>query len=165
MHLLIRRMQRDDGWLFTSMTFLVDARLDLSPDEHELFQKYRLHDLVLYDSDDRVQHAYSAGESYQASASAADAVPLFPEIHEIHTVLGNFLASLWHAGAGATHSLLSALSLQVTLGTLVAGQHCETGSLEEIVAVEKAIVAGVEYLATYLDLALTYDGSEELSAH
>jgi hypothetical protein len=147
------------------MTFLLDARLDLTPEEEELFEKYRLYDVVVYDSDARTQHAYSAAESYQASAAAAEAVPLFPATNEMHIALGNFFASLWHLGAGATHSFISTISAQINLGTLVAGQHLESESLEEIVTVAARIRDAADYLAAYLNVALTFDGREDLSEH
>src|SRR5262249_38151174 len=96
---------------------------------------------------------------YQKSA---DAIPLLPDVNQLHTVLGNFFASLWHLGVGLTHSLLFTTSLRITLGSLVNGQHFETESLEELLAVEDAIGNAVEYFANYLNLAVTFDGREEL---
>jgi hypothetical protein len=165
MHLLIARNQRDDGWIWSSMTFLLDVRLDLTDEEQELFDKYGLYDVVIYDSDARVQHAYSAIESYEASAEAGEAVPLFPAVEELHTALGNAFVSFWHLGAGATHSLLSMASLRITLGTLVSGQHLESESLEEILAVASEVGGATQYLAAYFDLALTFDGREDLSEY
>lgn len=162
MHLLLRRSQRDDGWIWSAMTFLLDARLELDEEETELFTKYKLYDLAVYDSDARIQHLHSAGESYQASVERAEAVPLFPDLSQIHTVLGNVFASIWHLGAGTTHQVASALSFHITLGSLAQGQHMESESLEEILTVADNIRQAVQYLATYLDVALTFDGRDEL---
>lgn len=145
------------------MTFLLDARLDLTAEEQELFERYRLAGVVVYDSDARVQHAYSAAERYEAAADAAQAVPIFPAFEEMHIALGNAAASFWHLGAGLSHSFVSALSLQVTLESLASGIHLESASLEETLSVERAITASVQYLADYFHLALTFDGREELS--
>ena len=165
MHLLFRRSQRDDGWIWSPMTFLLDARLDLDAEELHLFDKYRLYDLAVYDSDARVQQAHSAIESYASSVESAEAVPLFPDIGQIHVALGNAFASIWHLGAGVTHDIMSTLSLRITLGSLVAGQHVESQDLEELLSVAANIRSAVEYLAAYLDVALTFDGREELVEH
>ena len=50
-----------------------------------------------------------------------------------------------HLGSGWVSAILARLSLQITLGSLVEGQHVETESLEEIVAVENVIKEGVSY--------------------
>ena len=165
MHLLLRRSQRDDGWIWSSITFQLDARLDLDGEELHLFEKYQLYDLAVYDSDARVQHAHSAMESYVSSEQSADAVPLFPAADEIHIALGNAFASIWHLGAGITHNIMSTLSLQITLGSLVAGQHIESQDLDEVLSVAANIHSAVEYLANYLNVALTFDGREELDEY
>ncbi len=165
MHLLLRRSQRDDGWIWSSITFLLDARLDLAPEELELFHKYNLYDFVVYDSDPRVQHAHSAGERFDAAAKPMTPVPWEPSLGDLATAFGEIGASLWHVAAGTTHGLFSMIALQITLGSLVAGQHFESESLEEILTVANNIQQATEYLATYLDVALTFDGREELSEH
>jgi hypothetical protein len=165
MHLLLRRSQRDDGWVWSSMTFLLDARLDLDAEEQHLFEKYQLYGVAVYDSDARVQHAHSAMESYASSEKSADAVPLFPAVDEIHIALGNAFASIWHLGAGITHDIMSTLSLQISLGSLVGGQHIESQDLEELLSVAANIHSAVGYLANYLNVALTFDGREELTEH
>src|ERR1700730_9455569 len=62
MLLLVRRSQRDDGWIATSMTFVLYAQLDLNREEEHLFDKYRLHDRVVYNSEPFLQHLEAADE-------------------------------------------------------------------------------------------------------
>ena len=165
MHLLLRRSQRDDGWIWSAMTFLLDARLDLSSEESELFDKYNLHGFVIYDSDGRVQHAYSADERFGAAAKPMTPIPWEPAVADLATAFGEIAAGLWNITAGTTHVIASHLSLRITLGLLIDGQHFESEDLEEILTVEENIRQATEYLATYLDVALTFDGREDLSEH
>jgi hypothetical protein len=160
MYLLLRTSQRDDGWIWSSMTFILEARLDLDAEEEQLFEKYRLYDLAVYDGDAREQYQHQAQQSYEAQQEAANAPFLF---EEAHVILSNFFASLWHFGAAATYSVLAAMSFKITLQTLADGQDIESQSLEEIITIRNLIKESVEYLASYFELALTFDGREELS--
>ncbi len=146
---------------------MLDARLDLNPEEQTLLNKYetQLFDLVLYDSDARVQHEHSAQERYQAAAESAEAVPLFPDINDIPSAIGNFFSSLWNLGAGATHDVISTLSLQLTLRSLLAGLHVESESMHEILYIAGKMKLAAEDLSEVFHLALTFDGSEDLSEH
>lgn len=147
------------------MTFILDARIDLTPDERQLFDRYALHDTVVYDSDARSQHQYSAADNYLSAAEHAETVPLLPELHQIPMVLGNAFASIWYLSMGGVHDVLTQMSLRITLASLLEGQHLESGSLEEMLAVSDNIRASVEYLANYLQVALTFDGREELDEY
>ena len=49
--------------------------------------------------------------------------------------------------------------------SLLEGKHLESGSLEEMLAVSDNIRGSVEYLANYLQVALTFDGREELDEY
>lgn len=60
MHLLLRKSQRDDGWFASAITFILDARLDLDPEEQEFFERYRLYHTIIYDSSRRTEHLQSA---------------------------------------------------------------------------------------------------------
>lgn len=164
MHLLLRRSQRDDGWIFSSMIFLLDAQLDLTPDEQELFEKYDLLSHVVYDSDAREQYAHAAIERFEAATKPTKPIPIFePSAADIASQFSNIASMLWNSAVGATYGLISDLSLRITLGTLIDGQHFESESLEEMLTVEDNIKQATEYLANYLHVALTFDGREDLS--
>jgi hypothetical protein len=165
MHLLLRRSQRDDGWLFSSIMFLLDARLDLTPEEEELFINYQLAEVVVYDSDQRVQHAYNADRHFQAAAEPMAKLPWEPSLGQLANAFGEIAASLWNTAAGATYAIASTFSLSITLGSLARGQHFESEELEEILTVENNIREAVEYLGNYLRVAVTFDGYEDLSEH
>lgn len=163
MHLLLRRSQRDDGgWVSSSVNFLLDVRLELDAAEQELFERYQLYDLVAYDSNDRVQQLHSALEEYEAAQEPMTPLPWVPSVWELTRAFYEIGQSVWHISAGMSHEVTAALSLQITLGTLTRGQHLESESLEEILNVAANIKASVEYLGTYLDIAVTFDGREDL---
>lgn len=54
------------------------------------------------------------------------------------------------------------MSLRITIDSLVAGRHIECKTMDELFAAEVAIREGCETLRTYLDLAVTFDGREEM---
>ena len=152
MHLLLRRSQRDDGWIASSITFILDARLDLTVDELELFNKYDLQSLVVYDSEPRSHHADAAYDHFDK----ATAVPVWnPSFYDL-------AASLWNNALGSAHGLISYLSLRITLGDLLDGQHIESEDLEQLLVAEENIGMAAKYLAGYFKVALTFDGGEEL---
>ena len=132
--------------------FMLDARLDLSAEEAHLFAKYNLHSFVIYDSDAYTQHADAAYEHFDNATK----VPLWePSFTELAT-------SLWNNVAGIAHGVMTAMSLRITFGDLIAGSHVECEDLGQILLAEKNIAQAAEYLADHLAVALTFDGSEEL---
>jgi hypothetical protein len=152
MHLLLRRSQRDDGWISTSMMFLLDARIDLTAEEHDLFEKYQLHDLVVYDSEPRTHHGDAAYDHF----GKATEVPVWnPSFYDLAT-------SLWNSALGTAHGLLTYLSLRITLGDLLDGQHIESEDLDQILIAEENIATAAKYMSDYFNVALTFDGAEEL---
>jgi hypothetical protein len=152
MHLLLRRSQRDDGWLSSSIMFILDTRLDLTPEEADLFDKYGLHDFTVYDSEPRTHHGDTALDRFNKATD----LPIWdPSFYDL-------AASLWNNAVGTTHSLLGYLSLRITFADLIAGQHVECESLEQLLSAEGNIVEAVEYLANYFGAALTFDGREDL---
>lgn len=141
------------------MTFLLDARIELSPDEQDLIgpgDKYGVLDIVVYDSDARAEyddaayrHAIEAGEGLHFST-------------ELLTALQYSISTLWSVAASLGNTAMAALSLRVTFRDLIEGVHVECPELEPILQAEKAIEGGAGYLAKFIATALTYDGREEL---
>jgi len=154
MHLLLRQSQRDDGWIWTSMIFLLDARLDLTAEEQYLFERYRLNDRVVYNSDAFMQHLHAADEHREAAAATTD-VPLDAPLQDhIASAASDLSATAYNSGLALAHNVLGNLSLQITLQSLVEGIHIESEDLEEILTVAQLIRSGTEFLAAYLNIAL-----------
>jgi len=151
MHLLLRRGQRDDGWLWSSITFGVYAQLDLTAEEQTMFDRYRLGSFVVYDSLARTEHADAAYRHFEDASN----LPLLPDLQQ-------FAGSLWSNVLGITNAALMALSLRITFADLVAGQHIECDDLEAILVAADTIQEQCQLLAAYLDATITFDGREEL---
>ena len=73
MHLLLRRSHRERGVIFRSISYHLDARLDLSDEEAYLVKKHKLRRLVVYESADRIEHADAAYGHFDVAANT----PLF----------------------------------------------------------------------------------------
>jgi hypothetical protein len=162
-HLLVRRSQRDDGWIASSITFVLYAQLDLDAEEEHLFDKYKLHDRVVYNSEAFLQHLQAADE-HRAEIERAHEVMQDTE-HKDHDWLTNASTMFYNSFAALGYNMLGKLDLQLTLQGLIDGIHIESQDLEEILGIEKYIHQSTVFLAEYLNVALTFDGREELDEH
>ena len=92
-------------------------------------------------------------------------VPWEPSIADLGTAFAEIAASVWNIGAGVVHDVMSITSLQITLGSLVHGQHVESSDLIEILTVAENVEKAAQYLADAIRNSLTFDGRENLSEH
>src|SRR6267142_1652761 len=128
MQLFIRRSQRDDGWIYSSMSFLLDARLELTPDERVLIDqdRYDVLGIVVYDSDARTEYDNRAYEHAQNAAAG-------PHIStDLLTALQYSISTLWSTAASLANSAFSAYQLRITFQDLIDGVHVEAMELEVI---------------------------------
>lgn len=137
MRLFFRRSQRVAGVISSTPVFMLDARIELTPEEQQLIGKYRLQKEVLYSSTDAQRHSEATLEALAQPG--------------------------WRGLAKAAwSSARMALSLVCTVETLVKGQHIECKNVGELIAAEGAIVEAAQTLKAYLETAVTFDGREEL---
>jgi hypothetical protein len=150
MKLLLRRSQRNAGLMGGKVVFALDARVDLSPDERALVQKYALGKLSVYDSEARKKHTDAAYGHFDDATTTPG--------------LGASSAgrSLWSNARGLASAAMMALSLRVTVDSLVAGQHIECKDLDELLGAEAAIRDACQNVKVYLEAAVTFDGREEV---
>ena len=152
MHLLLRRSHREHGLIFRSISYHLDARLDLSAEEAHLVKKHRLRRMVVYESADYTEHADAAYANFDVAAN----MRVFnPSLRDLSGGFGGNVRGIWHR-------IMMAFALRIRLVDLIAGQHIACADLPELVTAEKAITAACEYVAEHLDVALTVDGREEL---
>ncbi len=144
MQLKLKRSQRAGGMMGGKVLFALDARADLSAEEKNLVQKYKLGSLIVYDSVARQKHA-AAGYGHFDEAA--------------HSSVGR---SLWKNARGLASAAMMALSLRITVDGLVSGQHIECKELDELLGAEAAILDACKALKGYLETALTFDGREEV---
>lgn len=148
MQLKLQRAQRTTGVISSKVAFVLNARIQLTPDEDELVRKYGLGKQTVYDSEARKQH--------QDSASA------YADYGQIHGQARNFGRGLYGIGRSLAAAAMAALSLHVTIDSLMNGQHIETRSLDELLGAEAAIREACEKVKLYLETAATFDGREEI---
>jgi hypothetical protein len=135
MQLKLRRTQKTSGMMSKSVVFCLDARLHLTAEEAENVRKYRLGDMVIYNSENKKKHM----------AAVSDALST---------------RSLGSVVKGYAHLAMSALSLNITFNKLVEGTHVECKDMDELLGAEEAIEQAAEAAKTYLALAETFDGRE-----
>jgi hypothetical protein len=150
MQLKLRRSQRAGGMLGGKVIFALDARAELSADEQGLVKKYALGKLAVYDSEARKKHGESAYGHFDNAANTPG-------------YTGSSAGrSLWSNARGLASAAMMALTLRVTVDSLISGQHIECKDLDELLGAEAAIVDACKSLKAYLDTAVTFDGREEV---
>lgn len=154
MRLKLRRSQRSR--FMGKMYFALDARIELTAEERSLVEKYHLGDSVIYESTSRERHR----NAMMAHAeSTRDQPGLLDSPKDQLLGLGKTLFRVARAGASAT---AAALSLRVTVYSLMRGVHIECKSMNELLGAENAIVEAAQNLKAHLQTAMTFDGREEI---
>ena len=120
MQLKLKRSQRAGGMMGGKVIFGLDARADLSTDEQGLVKKYALGKIVVYDSEARKKRTESAYGHFDEAANTPG--------------YGASSAgrSLWKNARGLASAAMMALSLRVTVDSLMSGQHIECKDLDEL---------------------------------
>lgn len=136
MQLKLQRSQKSSGMISKSVVFALDARVELTPEEQDNLKKYKLGNQVIYNSEKSKKHM-EAGVAALGMAT------------------GGLLK-------GAARMAMARLSLNITIDGLVRGQHIECKDLDELLGSEEAIMEACRSLKTYLEIAATFDGREEL---
>lgn len=137
MQLKMRRSQRASGILSKSVMFMLDARLDLTAEEAANVKKYKLGGQVIYNSAASRKHL-------EAAATAV-----------VQETAGSFVRVL-------ASNALARLALNITIDGLTKGQHVECKDLDELIAAQDAITQAAHATHTYLEIARTFDGKEDI---
>jgi hypothetical protein len=153
MHLKMTRSQRKS--LTGKVIFALNARVEVPAEERALIAKYRLGDTVIYDSAARKRHTEAALghlENTRDNSKLSDSAGAL-------RAAGKTAFNLARAGARAA---MAALSLRITINSLMKGVHVECKDLDELLGAKAAIGEAAENLRSYLDVAATFDGREEI---
>jgi hypothetical protein len=154
--LKLKRSQRSG--MMGKIIFILDARMELSPDDAALVAKYRLGERIVYESSTRQKRA----EATKAHLESTREHPsLFSSPTKQALGVGKTLFRLARAGTSAA---MTALALRITIDSLAQGVHVECKSLEELTEAENAIVEAARNLKGYLASAVGFDGQEEIVA-
>ncbi len=152
MQLKVKRSQRTGGMMGNKVIFVLDARAEPTAEEAALIKKYGLGKMNVYDSAERKKHQANAYGNFDAAAGS----PVFGATGK------GIAGSMWSNAKGLTSMAMMALSLNVTIDGLIAGQHIECKDLDELLGAEGAITEACKNTKAYLDVALTFDGREEV---
>jgi hypothetical protein len=138
MQLKLKRSQRTGGMMGGKVVYMLDARAELTPDERTLVSKHGLGKLSIYDSEGRKKRMEAAGERFSGG--------------------GGLLST----ARGFASVAMAAMSLQITIDSLTSGHHIECKTMDELLGADSALREGCENLRTYLDVAATFAGREEI---
>jgi hypothetical protein len=154
MSLKLKRSQRFG--VMGKVIFALDARIGLNAEEHSLVKRYRLGGFVVYDSKAREKYREATSEHLEMTR---DHAPL--SAGATAQVLGLW-KSLYRLGRASVSAAMTALSLRITVDSLIQGVHVECKSMDELLAAENAIREAANNLKGYLETAVTFDGREEI---
>jgi len=154
MFLTIKKSQTTS--LLGRVIFMIDARMEVAAEERRLVGKYGLGDLLVYSS---------TGTDKQLAAMKArtESTKLRPGFwasawEELMDVF-RMLLTLSMAGADAA---VTANDLKITVSKLLRGMHIHCTDMNEVIVAKNAIVQAGKNLRQYLDVAQSFDGSEEI---
>jgi hypothetical protein len=152
--LKLKRSQRTST--FGTLFYMLDARMAVSNEDLSLIQRYKLADTVVYDSKNRQQYSEAAKghlESTREQASLLDT----PK-----NQLVGAAKTFYRLGRASFSTALAALSLRITVSSLLRGVHIECESMGELLEGEDAIITAARNVKQYLETAATFDGREEI---
>jgi hypothetical protein len=152
MQLKVKRSQRAGGMLGGKVIFVLDARAEPTPEEAALIKKYGLGKMNVYDSEARKKHQANAYGNFDSAAGS----PVFGASGK------SIAGSMWSNAKGLTSMAMMALSLNVTVDGLIAGQHIECKDLDELLGAQAAMMEACKNTKGYLEVASTFDGREEV---
>ena len=137
MKLRISRSQKDGGMMSKTVSFCIDARAELTPEESGDVKKYKLGTQVIYNS----QRSKENLDKLQANLASGKGSGVLKSFGNLAMVK---------------------LSLNITIDSLVKGQHIEAKDMDEVVDAEAALRSACENMVRTLATAATFDGREEV---
>jgi hypothetical protein len=154
MALKLKRSKRSN--VMGKVFFVLDARIGLNAEEHALVKKYRLGGFLIYESQARAKHR----EATKAHLESTREHPsLFDSPASQFLGLGK---TLFRIGRASVSAAMTAYSKNITVDSLIRGEHIECESMDELLAAENAIREAARNLKGYLEEAATFDGREEV---
>jgi hypothetical protein len=154
MVLKIKRSTKDG--VLGRVIYMIDARLDASAEIRATIAKHRLGSRVIYESDARQEHRAAALQHLEDSRSDTSVFAAPPEIFK------GAAKTFWKMGRAAVSATRAALSLRITVNSLLSGVHIECKDFDELQEAEDALVAAKTNLEGYLVKLGAFDGSEEV---
>jgi hypothetical protein len=154
MMLKIRKSQATNLW--GTVVFMIDARMELSAEERHLVERYRLGDMMIYSSSGRDRHK----EAIKAHLEGTKGHPVFTM--SVKDQLMGVLKTFFGFAMAGAHAAMAAYHLKITVYKLMRGVHVRCKNMNEVLVAKSAIVEAAENLRAYLDVAQSFDGTEEI---
>ena len=142
--------------LWGTVIFMIDARMELSAEERHLVEKYRLGDMMIYSSTGRDRHK----EAIKAHLEGTKGHPVFTM--SVKDQLMGVLKTFFRFAMAGAHAAMAAYHLKITVYKLMRGVHVRCKNMNEVLVAKSAIVEAAENLRAYLDVAQSFDGTEEI---
>ncbi len=137
------------------MIFALDARMEVSSETQALIQKYKLGSHVVYESAKREKYAQAAKGHLENSH---DNTSIFDSPGRQALGIGKSFYRIARAAISAT---ASALSLRITVDSLIKGHHIECKDMNQLLDAEDEIKQAAINLKGHLQAAGTFTGTEE----
>lgn len=154
MALRLKRSERPGT--FGSIVFTLDARIDMSAENRALIVKYKLGNRVIYDSANRRKYAEKTADHLDNSRNDTS---LFDSPGRQAWGVAKTFARL---GAAAVNATVAALSLRITVDSLMQGVHVECKDMAELLEAEEAITEAGRNLKAELTTATSFSGQEQV---
>jgi hypothetical protein len=138
------------------LIYMLDARIDASAEILTLISTHRLGSRLIYESTARQQHAEAA--KAHLGGSRSDTSIFAPPSKQAMGAA----KTMWKLGRAAVSAARAALSLRITVDSLLAGVHVECKSMEELLEAETAIREAKGNLEGYITTLTSFDGQEEI---
>ena len=134
MQLRTRKSQTTKGIISKKPLFALDAQIAFTAQERASIDKYQLGEEIVYSSDAKKKHVDTMVAASQGQVG----------------LLKGFAAMA-----------ANAFTLSCTINSLARGQHIECKTLGEVLEADLAIKEACQTVRTFLDVAATFDGSQE----
>jgi hypothetical protein len=138
--------------LLGRIIFMIDARMEVAAEERRLLGKYDLGNLLVYSST-------GSGQQMAATKAQKESTRADPGLRA--RLRREFVVAFRELFAGA-HATMAAHDLKITVSKLLRGMHIHCTDMDEVIVAKNAIVQAGKNLRKYLDVAQSFDGSEEI---
>jgi hypothetical protein len=164
MQLHLKRSQRkDEGWTSEYLTYILEARLEPTPEEDAGLYMYPHRNELIYESSGYVFCQERAGACFQSAQDGIPETPKEPGLLDYAQLCVGITMGVVNTTVGVGFAVASVFCLQINLLTLSGdGHYIESQSLEEILEIENKLNTAVEYFSQYLKVAEYFDGSEDV---
>lgn len=173
----VRKSQYEsEGWIYNSTYYVVEAELELEPEELHTLQRAGVLDKIIFDSANVDYYGNATAESLESAGQSASNIG-YQEIFDtgdkqanlFTNAIASFYTSLWYIGQGTYHLGASAYNaiqwntaFQLSVRGLLEGTKFESESHDEVLEAERIIRQSIDALKTHFLNLTTFDAQDNL---